>query len=89
MSESNQLQTFPVPIRSPFERGNLNIDPGAIKGLLSWEWVMERVKAAHNYWLGSTYPDGRPHAIPIWCVWHNGTFYFIPKWSFTWKAARK
>ncbi|OJV88484.1 MAG: hypothetical protein BGO39_17700 [Chloroflexi bacterium 54-19] len=63
-------------MRSPFETGNLNIDPDAIKGLLSWEWVMERVKAAHNYWLGSTYPDGRPHAIPIWCVWHNGTFYF-------------
>ncbi len=45
-------------------------------GLLSWEYVSRRMAAARNYWLCTTRPDGRPHAAPIWGVWHNETFYF-------------
>jgi hypothetical protein len=49
-------------------------DQGA--GLLPWKWLTERMERARNYWIGSTRPDGRPHAAPVWGIWLDGTFYF-------------
>jgi nitroimidazol reductase NimA-like FMN-containing flavoprotein (pyridoxamine 5'-phosphate oxidase superfamily) len=45
-------------------------------GLLSWSWAEERLSKSRNYWLVSTWPDGRPHAMPVWGVWHDGSFWF-------------
>ena len=28
-----------------------------------------RLAEADYYWLGPTFPDGRPHAVPIWGLW--------------------
>jgi nitroimidazol reductase NimA-like FMN-containing flavoprotein (pyridoxamine 5'-phosphate oxidase superfamily) len=50
--------------------------PESTKGLLSWSWAEQRLKTSHNYWLITTYPDGRPHAMPIWGIWIDGAFYF-------------
>ncbi|MEI7555150.1 pyridoxamine 5'-phosphate oxidase family protein [Candidatus Chlorohelix sp.] len=44
--------------------------------LLEWEWVTEKMTLSHNYWIGSTRPDGKPHAMPVWGLWLEGTFYF-------------
>jgi hypothetical protein len=52
------------------------LDPGAGTGLLPWSWAVERLTNSHNYWLSTTRPDGRPHAMPVWGLWLNGTFYF-------------
>ena len=46
------------------------------EGLLSWEYVVERMKTARNYWIATTRPDGRPHARPVWGVWVEGTLHF-------------
>jgi PPOX class probable F420-dependent enzyme len=43
---------------------------------LSWEWVEERLLAAHNYWLATVDGDGRPYVRPVWCVWHDGALVF-------------
>jgi hypothetical protein len=45
-------------------------------GLLPWNWAVERLSISHNYWLSTTRPDGRPHAMPVWGLWLNGSFYF-------------
>jgi hypothetical protein len=45
-------------------------------GLLPWSYVEERMSASRNYWIGTTCPDGRPHAMPVWGVWLNGRLYF-------------
>lgn len=45
-------------------------------GLLPWSFFDERMLAAHNYWVATTRPDGRPHAAPVWGLWHEGAFYF-------------
>jgi hypothetical protein len=45
-------------------------------GLLPWSWAEERLVAAHNYWLSTVRPDGRPHAMPVWGVWLEGSFAF-------------
>lgn len=41
-----------------------------------WPQVSAQLAAARNYWLCSTYPDGRPHAMPVWGVWLGGALYF-------------
>lgn len=45
-------------------------------GLLPWSFADQQLAAARNYWIGSTRPDGRPHAAPVWGVWLDGVFYF-------------
>ena len=46
------------------------------KGLLPWRWAEERLAAAHNYWVATTRPDGRPHVMAVWGLWLDGAFYF-------------
>ncbi len=43
---------------------------------LAWSWAQQRLEAAHNLWLATTRPDGRPHAMPVWGVWLDDAFYF-------------
>lgn len=45
-------------------------------GLLPYSFVEERMAAARNYWVCSVTPEGRPHAAPVWGLWHAGAFYF-------------
>jgi PPOX class probable F420-dependent enzyme len=54
--------------------GVLDADDG--EGLLPWDWAVERLSVSHNYWLATTRPDGRPHAMPVWGVWIEGALYF-------------
>jgi general stress protein 26 len=46
------------------------------EGMLPWSWADERLAASRNYWVSSTRPDGRPHAMPVWGIWLDGTLYF-------------
>jgi PPOX class probable F420-dependent enzyme len=41
-----------------------------------WPAITTRLAAARNYWLTTTRPDGRPHAMPVWGVWHDGALWF-------------
>jgi hypothetical protein len=36
--------------------------------VLTWSAVAARLAPARNYWLGTTRPDGAPHAAPVWGV---------------------
>jgi nitroimidazol reductase NimA-like FMN-containing flavoprotein (pyridoxamine 5'-phosphate oxidase superfamily) len=42
----------------------------------AWDQVSQALAAAHNYWIATARPDGRPHAIPVWGAWLEGMFYF-------------
>jgi general stress protein 26 len=44
--------------------------------LLTWSFADTRLRKAHNYWVCSTRPDGRPHAAPVWGLWLNGGLVF-------------
>lgn len=46
------------------------------EGLLPWSFASQQMAAARNYWIGTTRPDGRPHAAPVWGVWVDEVFYF-------------
>ncbi len=43
---------------------------------LPWSWAAERLASNHNYWVVTASRDGRPHALPVWGVWHDGEHLF-------------
>jgi nitroimidazol reductase NimA-like FMN-containing flavoprotein (pyridoxamine 5'-phosphate oxidase superfamily) len=45
-------------------------------GLLPWSWAEERLASSRNYWIATVWPDGRPHAMPVWGMWHDDAFWF-------------
>lgn len=50
--------------------------PNDEEGMIEWSWVEEQLRKARNYWLVSTYPDGRPHSVPSWGSWAENRLYF-------------
>lgn len=46
------------------------------QGLLPWSWAEERLEESHNYWIATARPDGRPHLMPVWGVWHGACLWF-------------
>ena len=39
---------------------------------LPWTWAAERLATNRNFWVVTATPHGRPHALPVWGVWHDG-----------------
>jgi hypothetical protein len=52
------------------------VGPDEGGGLLPWSWAEERLRASLNYWAVTVWPDGRPHAMPVWGVWDKGALWF-------------
>jgi hypothetical protein len=44
--------------------------------MLAWSWAVERLEQARNYWVSTSRPDGRPHAMPVWGIWLDDGFFF-------------
>jgi hypothetical protein len=44
-------------------------------GELTWKAVAEWLAPSRSYWLGTTRPDGSPHAAPVWGVVVREVFY--------------
>ena len=38
---------------------------------LPWSWAAERLAANQNFWVVTVSADSRPHALPVWGVWHD------------------
>jgi general stress protein 26 len=53
-------------------------------GLLPWSWAEERLRSSHDYWVATVWPDGRPHLMPVWAMWHDRSLWFSSS-----KASRK
>jgi hypothetical protein len=62
--------------RRPHMPGYGIVGPDEGSGLLPWSWAEERLTASHDYWAASVWPDGRPHVMPVWGVWHDGYLWF-------------
>ena len=45
-------------------------------GTLPWSWVVEQCTKSRNYWICTTRPDGRPHAMPVWGLWLDDAVVF-------------
>jgi PPOX class probable F420-dependent enzyme len=65
--------TEPRPIR-PHMPG-YGIEPTA-GGMLPWSWARLRLRDAHDYWISTMWPDGRPHLMPVWGCWDEDGLWF-------------
>ena len=73
MSAQNEL-VIPKPGR-PRRLEGYRI-PTSEEGLLSWDFVVEKMTQARNYWIATTCPDGRPHTVPVWGIWLDDRLHF-------------
>ncbi len=62
--------------RRPYMPGYGIVGSDEGRGLLPWSWADERLTRSRNYWVVTTWPDGRPHAMPVWAVWDDGALWF-------------
>src|SRR5688572_33508305 len=60
----------------PYMPGYGTLGPDEGSGLLPWSWAEERLVASHDYWVTSTWPDGRPHVTPVWGAWFDDAVWF-------------
>lgn len=51
-------------------------DAPADGSVLPWSRVVDWLTGARNYWVCTTRADGRPHAMPVWGLWLDGTVWF-------------
>src|SRR5918995_3311351 len=65
--QSPDAQVVPTPSRPGYFR-TYGITDGQGEAL-PWSWAVEILTNARRYWIGTTRPDGRPHAKPVWGVW--------------------
>jgi len=63
-----------VPLTDrPFMPGYGVEGPEGGTGLLPWEWARDQLVASRDYWIVTLWPDGRPHAMPVWGMWDDGS----------------
>ena len=60
----------------PYMPGYGIVGPDEGRGLLPWSWAEERLIASHDYWVATVWPDGRPHVMPVWGIWHDESVWF-------------
>jgi hypothetical protein len=65
------LPDLVVPLPTPARHVPGYQMPETADRLLTWDFVAERMMLAREYWLSSTYADGRPHTVPVWGLWHH------------------
>lgn len=80
------VQECPVPEMKPPhtkaspDRPNFpasyGVHPTSTDGMQPWRAVRDRLAKARNYWVTTTRPNGRSHAMPVWGVWLDEAFYF-------------
>jgi PPOX class probable F420-dependent enzyme len=64
------------PASRPYMPGYGIVGPSEGSGLLPWSWAEQRLTASRNYWVATRWPDGRPHAMPVWGAWDGGALWF-------------
>jgi PPOX class probable F420-dependent enzyme len=63
-------------VSRPYMPGYGIVGPTEGSGLLPWSWAEQRLVASRNYWVVTVWPDGRPHAMPVWAVWDGEALWF-------------
>lgn len=65
----------PIPSR-PYMPGYGTLPATEGSGVLPWSWALERLIRSHDYWLATVTPEGVPHLMPVWGVWHQDALWF-------------
>jgi general stress protein 26 len=63
----------PPAASRPYMPGYDTAGPTEGTGLLAWSWAEKQLETSRNFWAVTVWPDGRPHAMPVWAVWDRET----------------
>jgi hypothetical protein len=55
---------------------------------LPWSWAADRLASNRNFWVVTVSGGGRPHALPVWGVWHDDEHRFAFSCAPTARKAR-
>jgi nitroimidazol reductase NimA-like FMN-containing flavoprotein (pyridoxamine 5'-phosphate oxidase superfamily) len=70
----------PTPATAEFQVGLPDVPPSygmkTPHKFLPFSHAEERMAKSRNYWICTIRPDGRPHSIPVWGFWLDGSLYF-------------
>jgi hypothetical protein len=66
--------SLPVRATRPYMPG-YELSPDE-RRLRPFAWAAQILRDAHNYWVATGRPDGRPHVMPVWAVWHQSALWF-------------
>jgi Pyridoxamine 5'-phosphate oxidase len=61
---------MPAPAVDRPHMPDYGVGPEGWQGL-PWHWAATRLAANRNYWVVTVSSAGRPHALPVWGVWHD------------------
>ena len=75
-TDQTDERTVPIPHADRPHLPELYGVPTTLDGTLPWSRAEGRLASARNYWVGTTLPDGTPHAVPVWGVWLDGRLFF-------------
>jgi general stress protein 26 len=53
-----------------------SIATNEVAAVTPWAQAQKQLADTHNYWLATVRPDGRPHVMPLFAVWSDGSLYF-------------
>ncbi len=67
------MTASPTPDRPLMPGYEISVDAD---GLLPFSWAQERLVGARRVVLSSKDRSGRPHAVPVWAVWHADALAF-------------
>jgi len=63
--------TTPAPVGERPHMPDYGVDTAAWEPL-PWSWAAAKLESGRNYWVVTASARGRPHALPVWGVWHEG-----------------
>jgi PPOX class probable F420-dependent enzyme len=67
---------MPIKVDRPVMPGYGILPADSGSGLLDWDATARRLAESRNYWVGTVWPDGRPHVWPVWAIWRDETLWF-------------
>ena len=70
------LKQIVIPEAGPARKVKGYQMPEMKENLVSWDFVAEQMVQSRHYWISTVFADGRPHAVPVWGIWHENRFHF-------------
>lgn len=70
------LKTILIPEATPARKVTGYQMPETKENLLSWDFVSGQMAQSRHYWISTVFPDGRPHVVPVWGIWHENRLLF-------------
>jgi hypothetical protein len=65
------LSRLIVPESTPARKVKGYKMPENRERLLSWHFVVEQMSESRHCWIGTVYPERRPHVVPVWGIWFD------------------